>query len=112
MPNVNFHRAERYIDRTTDKIIGESASEFHSYISLAWPVDTGWSLSAWKAPVRVKPGSWVVVNSVDYSAVLWQGRHTVSGKVYGSTQMPHGGEPIARRVQLTMKQRLRNALKS
>lgn len=90
---VKFTKQARQITAAVNREIGRAALGFQANITKAWPVDTGESRNAWRAPVEVEPGTWVVSNDVLYSAVLWRGRHVVGGKAYGSEQMPQGGYP-------------------
>lgn len=106
MPSLSFKRQLKEIETAIDAEILRAAKAFHANIVRAWPVDTGTSRIAWQPPMKDKD-AYVVRNDVDYSTVLWQGRHTVNGKTYGSNQMPAGGVPIYNAVVSQMMKNIK-----
>ena len=97
---ISFSKQTKYIsDKVNDKVKAASFN-FHAKITSAWAVDTGRSKAAWQLPVQSNRGTgeWTIANNVNYSAVLWIGRHYVNGKAFGSDQMPLGGFPILAKV--------------
>ncbi len=74
---------EQQILDKTKKAVDIMATDFHSQITLAWPVDTGFSRRQWKLDLS-GPGA-KVSNPVDYTSYLWYG---------SSNQMISGGTPV------------------
>ena len=94
---MTFEQLEAKLIRNADKIVNKNAMRFHSDISLAWPVATGFSRSMWSISQPSKNVYWVK-NPVEYSAVLWAGR--IGNK--GSWQLEHGGDPILHATRVRM----------
>ena len=107
MPSISFSKQFKEITALADKEVGKAALGFHSEITKAWPVLTGYSKNAWQSPKQIDKGEWQVVNDVLYASVLWKGRHVDGGKVYGSEQLPLGGYPILNAIKEKLIKRLK-----
>ncbi len=97
MPKVRFNKQSKQLEEYANDVIKRNALIFHAEIVAAWPVDTGFSKSAWQKPIR-DGVSWVVANSITYSPILWHGRINTGRGMTGSLQMPMGGSPILNRT--------------
>ena len=99
---MTFAQLEIKINNNVSRIVKETAMSFNADIVTAWPVDTGYSKSQWSIK-DVSNFQWDVLNSADYSGILFQGR--IGNR--GSYQLEAGGYPILEKHRLEMKSKLK-----
>ncbi len=106
MPKIRFNKQFTQLEEKVDSIVGKAALAFYNDIVRAWPRDTGFSVGRWTLPEKIRE-AYIVTNNATYSPVLWRGRHSVNGKMYGSEQLPQGGVPILNSVLVRMRKELK-----
>ena len=104
---VNFTKITRKMIDKADTIVKTASISFRADIQARWPRLTGYSRGQWQTPVKISDASYEVTNPVEYSPVLWRGRHMIGEKSYGSLQMSEGGYPILAKTIRDLKQKLK-----
>ena len=80
------------------------ASDLMSELVSVTPVDTGQLKGAWD--LQKTSEGWRISNNMQYASILFDGRRIVSGKEYGSKQLPQGIQPVLEKYNIIMQREL------
>ena len=87
------------------RVVAKVANDLLSELIKITPVDTGALKGAWS--IKKTSDGWQLSNNMNYASILFDGRRIVSGKEYGSLQLPAGIDPVIAKYNIIMQQELK-----
>ncbi len=98
------------IVKQSQDVIGTVATQLHTDLIKAAPVDTGHFRRSWRIRQR-NDWQWRISNSADYASILWRGRrifrnHSGNPQWYGSEQWQAGGDPMIAQANVVLSREL------
>ena len=87
-PSEAFDELKRQYEQTLARVVADMFNEF----TRITPVKTGQLKTSWDLTQQGE--GWLLSNNLEYASVIFEGRRLVAGKMYGSTHLPAGLDPI------------------
>lgn len=94
------------IMKKQEKIVAKYAKRLLRELVKKAPVDTGTFKSAWSIESKGDM-EWRISNNMEYASVLFDGRHLVGNKWYGSDQWPEGGHGLLEQINNELEKELK-----